>query len=88
MCERAQAEDAETERGCAFGWFVTGALVGAALGILYAPRSGSDTREAIGGKSRELYGRTREMYARGRELVDDAAELFERGRRLATRDAG
>lgn len=67
-------------------WFMVGAAVGVAAGMLYAPSSGRTTRERITGTGRELYGRSRELYERGCELVDDAAELFERGRRLATRD--
>jgi gas vesicle protein len=58
--------------------FLLGGLTGAALAILFAPRSGRETRELLGGKLREGADRGREFRDRvatkGRELVDDAAE--------------
>ncbi len=65
-------------------WFLAGAVLGVLVGILWAPRSGRDTRDALSGTSRELYGRSREYYEKGRQFMDDAADLFERGRRLAS----
>lgn len=81
------------EGGSRFGWFVAGALIGAAAGLLYAPKSGRDTRNYIGKTSREsreametsgreLMERGRELYDRGKKIADDAADLFERGRKL------
>jgi len=74
-------------------WFFAGAAVGAALGILFAPQSGADTRRFIGRKAdeardsiedagRDMLDRGRDLYAKGREIADEAAELFERGRRI------
>jgi gas vesicle protein len=71
-------------------WFLTGAIIGVTVAILYAPSSGRDTRQMIGDKSRDAIGDTgknlieagREMFERGRQLVEDAADLFERGRKL------
>jgi gas vesicle protein len=74
-------------------WFLTGAALGAAVALLYAPQSGQDTRrylgkkarkgrEAIGDVSREALDKGRELYQKGRKMADDAADLFERGRRL------
>jgi len=73
-------------------WFLAGITVGAALGILFAPKSGHEIRRMIGEKAgegrdyladtgREVYSKGRELYDKGRELADDAAELFERGRK-------
>jgi gas vesicle protein len=43
--------------------FGLGALIGALAGILFAPKPGSETREEIGGRLKELKGRTEEWIA-------------------------
>ena len=74
-------------------WFLTGAAVGAAIALLYAPQSGVETRRLIGRKAvdgrealtevgEEIMGKGRELFDQGRKVADDAAELFERGRRI------
>ena len=74
-------------------WFLTGAALGAAVALLYAPQSGRDTRrfiskkakhgnEAFADVSREAIDKGRELFEKGRKMADDAADLFERGRRL------
>jgi gas vesicle protein len=76
----------ERQPACSGGrlaWFFAGALAGVVLGVLYAPRSGKETRDAISGGSRDLYGRGCEFFEKSRQLVDDANDLFERGRKLA-----
>ncbi len=64
--------------------FLLGGLTGAALAILYAPRSGRETRELLGDKIREGAERGRELrervMARGREALDDAADYVEKQR--------
>lgn len=78
----------------AFGWFVCGAVLGAAIALLSAPGSGERTRRKLmqqaehGRKTlvesgQELFEKGRELYERGREIAEDAAEMFERGRRIA-----
>jgi gas vesicle protein len=74
-------------------WFLTGAIIGATAAILYAPKSGKDTRQylsdqaqkgkdAIAESSSDVVEASKEMFERGRKLVEDAAELFDRGRKL------
>jgi gas vesicle protein len=74
-------------------WFLAGAAIGAAVALLYAPKSGKDTRkylrvsskdgrEAMEAGGRELMDRGKEIYERGKQIAEDAAELFERGRKL------
>ena len=74
-------------------WFLTGAMLGATAALLYAPKSGKDTRryisdktqqskEAVENAGEDVVEAGREMFDRGRKLVEDAADLFERGRRL------
>lgn len=84
---------AEREEGGKLGWFVAGAVLGGAVALLYAPKSGKETREFINKKtgegkevldktSKEVFEKSREIYDRGKQIADDAADLFERGRRL------
>ena len=74
-------------------WFLTGAVLGATVALLYAPKSGKDTRKYITGvtqqgcdavtdTSKDVVDAGKEMFERGRKLVEDAADLFERGRKL------
>ncbi|MCS7026863.1 MAG: YtxH domain-containing protein [Bryobacteraceae bacterium] len=74
-------------------WFVAGAALGAAIALLFAPASGAETRrrlgesaergkEKLGESGRELMERGREIFERGRKMADEAAELFESGRKL------
>jgi gas vesicle protein len=60
-----------------FLWFLAGLGIGALAGVLYAPQSGSETREAIRGKAEE----GRELVrARARQAREQAAEWTERGK--------
>ena len=81
------------DSGNAIAWFVAGAALGAVVALLYAPKSGRDTRkllnrttregrEAVEASGKELMDRGKDLYDRGRKIADDAADLFERGRKL------
>jgi gas vesicle protein len=74
-------------------WFLAGAAIGAAVALLYAPKSGRDTRryirkkaeegrEALIDTGRDIRDRGREFYHKGREIAEEAGELLEQGRRL------
>ena len=72
-------------------WFLVGAFAGIAVGILYAPRSGADTRRDFFEKADravdsithgEFAERTRDLYQKGRQLADEAATMVDEGRRL------
>jgi gas vesicle protein len=45
-----------------FAGLVVGGLIGAVIGILYAPKSGKETREEIGRKADELLTKAKEEY--------------------------
>jgi gas vesicle protein len=75
-------------------WFFAGASIGAAIALLYAPKSGEETRrllkdkalegkDALAGSSRDIVDKSRELFEKGKGLADDAAEMFDRGRKLA-----
>ncbi len=85
-----EARESRTNR---LAWFITGAMIGAAAALLYAPKRGKETRkmlteraqqgrEAVAETTEDLVEAGKEMFDRGRKLVEDAAELFERGRKL------
>ncbi len=52
-----------SDESSSFLWFLAGLGIGAALGVLYAPRSGQETRDVIMSKAQE-----------GRNLVIDRAQ--------------
>ena len=90
--ERISPDDDE-QGSNRFAWFLTGVVVGATVAILYAPKAGKDARRYLGGQTqrgadavsdttKEFADSTRDMFERGRKVVEDAAELFERARRL------
>ena len=84
----------EEDQGAKFTWFLMGAALGAAAALLYAPKSGKETRQlltqkaqeagdAMNDATREVYTRGKDVYDKGKQVVDDAAALFDRARGLA-----
>jgi len=63
--------------GNTFVWFLAGLGVGALVGVLYAPRSGSETREVLRSKAEE--GREY-VKNRAREAREQASEWVDRSR--------
>jgi gas vesicle protein len=83
----------EQDNGSRFIWFVAGAAIGAAVALLYAPKTGTETRrlirekskegaDAVAETSRDMYERGRELYEKGRSLADEAIDLLERGKEI------
>ena len=62
-----------------FVWFLAGLGLGALVGVLYAPRSGSETREVLRARAEE--GREY-MRSRAREARDQASQWADRGREV------
>lgn len=90
---REEQDEILEETTNTLGWFLAGAVIGAAVSILYAPKSGKETRQfiadttqkgkdAVVDSSQNVLEAGRDMFERGRKLVEDAADLFDRGRKL------
>jgi gas vesicle protein len=88
-----EMDETPQEGSSTLAWFLTGAIIGATAALLYAPKTGKDTRqlisektqqgkEAVAETSHDIAEASRDMFERGRKLVDDAADLFDRGRKL------
>jgi len=72
----------DRDSGNSFMWFLSGLGFGALLGVLYAPRSGRETREAIRNSAQEggEYLKTR-----GREARESVNQWVERGKDVVSR---
>ena len=84
--ERAETHQCQSQATSNIAWFLTGAFIGAAAAILYAPQSGKQTRKFISNKTQQgreavetagqdIADASKDMFERGRKLVDDAADL-------------
>lgn len=71
-----------------FVWFLLGVAVGAGVALLYAPKSGKETRRYIArktGEARDALAETGErLLEKGRELGE---EIAERGREIYRKGA-
>lgn len=63
--------------GSGFGWFLAGLGLGALLGVLYAPKSGRETREELAANAREGHEYLRR---KGTEMRGQAGQLVEQGK--------
>lgn len=63
--------------GNSFVWFLAGLGLGALVGVLYAPRSGTETRESLRARAEEGREYVRN---RAREARDQASDWMDRGR--------
>ncbi len=68
---------AEDNGSNGFLWFLAGLGLGALVGVLYAPKAGTETREMIRGKAEE--GREF-VVTRARDVRQQANEVIDRGR--------
>src|ERR1035441_3321601 len=91
--ERAESHQCQSQATSSIAWFLTGAFIGAAAAILYAPQSGKQTRKFISNKTQQgreavesagpdIADARKDWSDRARKPVDDPAPLFGRGRTL------
>ena len=67
----------ENNQATSFGWFLAGLGLGALVGILYAPKSGRETREDIVATAKDG---TEYVRVRAREVADQTGQLVEKGK--------
>jgi gas vesicle protein len=72
----------DRDSGNSFMWFLAGLGFGALLGVLYAPRSGRETREAIKNSAQEG---GEYLKSRGREARENVNQWVERGKDVVSR---
>ncbi len=64
---------AEDRTGSFFGGLLIGAAIGFALGVLFAPRPGEETRELLKGEAKEITEKGKkvaeEVKSKGREFL-------------------
>ncbi len=70
--------DRDTSAGTIIGAFLLGSLVGAAVALLTAPRSGKETRERIGVWAEGAKERTREQVSRIAHEAGDKVRQYGR----------
>src|SRR5436309_1862996 len=73
---------ADESSGGKFAYFLAGLGIGSVVGILFAPRSGEETRDMLSSR----YDEGRDYVSRrGREVREQAEDMVERGRRTVGR---
>jgi gas vesicle protein len=64
-----------------FGWFLAGLGIGALVGVLYAPKSGKETRDDLVAGALEARERANQLYEQG---VGQVGQYAEQGKKAAT----
>ncbi len=71
----------DSSSGSGFGWFLAGLGIGAAIGMLYAPKAGHETREDLRRRAEDgrdyVVNRAKEAREQASKLVDKGKEVVE-----------
>ena len=77
---KTMTDEEQGGSGSGFGWFLVGLGIGAAIGVLYAPQSGTETRDSLAESAREraeyLKQKSREAAAQVNTYVDAGKDQF------------
>ena len=72
---------------CVVAAFAVGALVGGGLALLYAPRSGKETRAMVGKKAHDLKDAAEDAIESGKQMASDvgdrAREVYDKTKQAA-----
>ncbi|MCR4296477.1 MAG: YtxH domain-containing protein [Elusimicrobia bacterium] len=77
----------EEKKTSSFAYLIGGLVVGAVVGLLFAPKKGSELIEDIGDWGRDTKERGRELYSRAKEYIPHRARSVPESIRAA-REAG
>ena len=70
-----------------FKIFTVGALIGAGIGLLYAPQSGKETRKLLGKKAKLIKDKAQATVEYAQEFIKDrkaeVAAVFDSGKEIA-----
>jgi gas vesicle protein len=88
MADSYDRYDTEGAGGGFMMGLLTGTVLGAGLGMLLAPKAGSELRGAIGEQARHLGSTASGWAGKGREFVDKARDAVSRGGEEARGYAG
>jgi gas vesicle protein len=75
----------DTSKGQGVAWFLAGLGVGALIGVLYAPKSGRETREDLAQGAREG---SEYLRARGRQAADQVGQIVDKGKEQVNQYVG
>ena len=64
------SENNSCQPGSLLAAFAIGALAGATIALLYAPRSGEETRKLIAAKGKELKGKAHDAIEDAKDFID------------------
>ena len=67
----------DRDAGGFFAGIVVGAIIGVALGFLFAPRAGEETREVLLQKASEAKEKASELSGKVRKVASEVQEKFQ-----------
>ena len=67
----------DRDAGGFFAGIVVGAIIGVALGFLFAPRAGEETREVLLQKASEAKAKASELSGKVRKVASEVQEKFQ-----------
>ncbi len=66
------------------GWFIAGLGIGALAGVLYAPKSGQETRDDLAAQARDAKEKANQLVEQSKgqinDYVDKGKDYYEKGR--------
>jgi len=71
---------AEDNGTSGFGWFLAGLGIGALVGVLYAPKSGKETRDDLVAGALDARDKANQFYNQG---VEQAGQYVQQGKQVA-----